>query len=240
MEHDGSYGSGRFCSIKCSRGFSTKAKRKEINEKISKKLKKNPKYIISCLNCGNNIKTHNKKRKYCSTICQSSHLPKQTWYKELMSAASKKAGCGGYRRGSGRGKGGWYKGIYCDSTWELAWIIYSLDHNVKFQRNKQSFEYFFEGKYLKYYPDFIIHKEHKEYVEIKGYETNQNKAKQNQFPHKLTVLYQKDLKEIFEYVKTKYGQHFIELYENNPHKIKNNFCGICGNPCINLYCSRNC
>ena len=40
-EHDGFYGSGRFCSIKCSRGFSTKAKRKEINEKVSKKLKDN-------------------------------------------------------------------------------------------------------------------------------------------------------------------------------------------------------
>lgn len=38
-EHDGSYGSGRFCSSKCARGFSTKAKRKEISEKVSKKLK---------------------------------------------------------------------------------------------------------------------------------------------------------------------------------------------------------
>lgn len=38
-EHDGSYGSGRFCSTKCSRGFSTKAKRQEINEKVSKKLR---------------------------------------------------------------------------------------------------------------------------------------------------------------------------------------------------------
>lgn len=34
-EHDGSYGSGRFCTSKCARGFSTKAKRKEINEKVS-------------------------------------------------------------------------------------------------------------------------------------------------------------------------------------------------------------
>lgn len=41
-DHDGSYGSGRFCSIKCSRGFSTKNKRKEINEKISKSLKGHP------------------------------------------------------------------------------------------------------------------------------------------------------------------------------------------------------
>jgi hypothetical protein len=38
LDHDGSYGSGRFCSIKCARGFSTKEKRLEINEKVSKKL----------------------------------------------------------------------------------------------------------------------------------------------------------------------------------------------------------
>lgn len=37
-EHDGSYGSGRFCSSECARGFSTKAKRSEINTQVSKKL----------------------------------------------------------------------------------------------------------------------------------------------------------------------------------------------------------
>jgi hypothetical protein len=36
--HDGSYGSGRFCSAKCARGFSTKAKRDVINKKVSIKL----------------------------------------------------------------------------------------------------------------------------------------------------------------------------------------------------------
>lgn len=39
-EHDGSYGSGRFCSAKCARGYSTKLKRAEINEKVSSSLKK--------------------------------------------------------------------------------------------------------------------------------------------------------------------------------------------------------
>ena len=38
-DHDGSYATGRFCSAKCSRGFSTKSKRKEINGKVSAKLK---------------------------------------------------------------------------------------------------------------------------------------------------------------------------------------------------------
>jgi Zn finger protein HypA/HybF involved in hydrogenase expression len=34
-EHDGKYGSGRFCESKCARGFSTKALRHIINEKVS-------------------------------------------------------------------------------------------------------------------------------------------------------------------------------------------------------------
>ncbi len=38
-KHDGNYGSGRFCSSKCARSFSTKNKRKEINKKVSESLK---------------------------------------------------------------------------------------------------------------------------------------------------------------------------------------------------------
>jgi len=37
-EHDGSYGSGRFCSPACSRSYSTKTKRAEINQKVKEKL----------------------------------------------------------------------------------------------------------------------------------------------------------------------------------------------------------
>ena len=40
--HDGSYGSGRFCSAKCARGFSTSVKRKEINQKVSRVLTGRP------------------------------------------------------------------------------------------------------------------------------------------------------------------------------------------------------
>ena len=41
-EHDGSYGSGRFCSNVCARGFSTSKNRNEINNKVSEKLKGKP------------------------------------------------------------------------------------------------------------------------------------------------------------------------------------------------------
>lgn len=38
-EHDGSYGSGRFCCQSCARSFSTKNNRTNINKKVSKSLK---------------------------------------------------------------------------------------------------------------------------------------------------------------------------------------------------------
>lgn len=37
-DHDGSYGSGRFCSSVCARSFSTSRARKDINRRVSEKL----------------------------------------------------------------------------------------------------------------------------------------------------------------------------------------------------------
>jgi hypothetical protein len=63
-EHDGTYGSGRFCSKKCARGFSTKAKRKEINEKIRKPLIQK-----ICLECNKKFTTKKRFQKFCSCSC---------------------------------------------------------------------------------------------------------------------------------------------------------------------------
>lgn len=38
-EHDGSYGSGRFCGQRCARGFSTKGSREDISEQVSETLR---------------------------------------------------------------------------------------------------------------------------------------------------------------------------------------------------------
>ena len=57
-KHDGSYGSGRFCSAQCARGFSTKEKREEINKKVSLKLGGNGLLkgkITKCLCCGKDL-----------------------------------------------------------------------------------------------------------------------------------------------------------------------------------------
>lgn len=120
--------------------------------------------------------------------------------------------CGGYRQGSGTGKHGKYKGYYCDSSWELAFVIYNLEHNIKFERNKRKFVYVYEGKELNYLPDFIIDGK---YIEIKGYRSKQWEAKFNQFPKNetLEVLTKNEMKPYLDYVIEKYGKDFIKLYE---------------------------
>lgn len=119
---------------------------------------------------------------------------------------------GGYRRGSGRGKKGWYKGYWCDSSWELAWVIYQLEHNVKFERNVEKFEYFVEDKKHNYIPDFKIENV---YIEIKGYDSDVWQNKLEQFPHKLDILYENEMEPIFKYVHSKYGKNFVKLYDGN-------------------------
>lgn len=117
---------------------------------------------------------------------------------------------GGYRKGSGRGKKGWYKGFFCDSSWELAFLIYHLDNDIEIQRCKEIRFYEWEGKKTKYYPDFIIDET---IYEIKGYNTEQSKEKQRLNPD-IKFLFEKDMKLYFDYVISKYGINFIKLYES--------------------------
>ena len=116
---------------------------------------------------------------------------------------------GGYRQGSGRGKKGWYKGFFCDSSYELAYLIYCLDHNIDIKRNTEKRKYEYQGTIKNYIPDFIVQGE---FVEIKGYKSDQWEAKLKSNPD-IKILYGKDLKEVFEYVNKIYGKDFIRLYE---------------------------
>lgn len=124
---------------------------------------------------------------------------------------------GGYRKGSGRGKKGWYKGYFCDSSWELAYVIYNLDHGIKFERNKEKFKYIFEGKEYSYLPDFIVDGK---YIEVKGYWTKQWQAKYDQFPKELSIITEKEIKPYLKYVRSKYGDDFTKLYEEDNSGVR--------------------
>lgn len=132
-------------------------------------------------------------------------------YRKSRSDIAKKNNLGGPTRRGGRGKHGWYKGYWCDSSWELAWIIYSLDHGHIFTRNKQGYAYEINGKIRKYYPDFQLSDGC--FVEIKGYLSPEFERKRKSFPHQLKVLTLAELKPILDYTVSKYGKDFISLYD---------------------------
>jgi len=148
-------------------------------------------------------------------ISEETHLKlsiaKRKFRHTKESIAKLKKNAGGLRRGAGRGKRGWYHNIWCDSSWELAFVIYCKDYNIQIERNSQSFIYVYKGTRYKYYPDFIVNGD---FIEIKGYRTKKWEAKESQFPNKLTVYDYKKMKPILEYVRINYGNDFINLYQN--------------------------
>ncbi len=127
---------------------------------------------------------------------------------------------GGPRIHSGRSKSGWYQGYHCGSTYELAYVVYCLDHKIQIERNTKGWEYFNPetGKTQKYYPDFIINGT--ELIEIKGYRTPETDLKLAAVDVPISLLCWEELEPVFEYVKEKtgYGPDKLPLlYEGTSH-----------------------
>ncbi len=87
-----------------------------------------------------------------------------------------------------------YKGNDLHGTWELAYAIYLDEHNIKWKRNKDKFQYVYQDKMHYYTPDFYLI-DTNQYVEIKGYKNGKDYAKWKQFPEDkhLIVLQYEDL-----------------------------------------------
>ena len=213
---DGSYGSGRFCNRQCATiyGNTHRPKRSaESKKKTSISVKNSIKCQIAaersrkiyhCKYCNKEFFISDIRdisgRLYCSKECKHKYLSEHT---------------GGYREGSGRGKQGWYKGIHCDSSWELAFLVYHLDHNLYIERCKEKRQYVWNNKQHTYYPDFITNDG---IIEIKGYSTDQWKSKEEQNPD-VIVLYKDDMKLYLDYVTNTYGTDFIKLYDGYNPKL---------------------
>jgi hypothetical protein len=187
--HEGIYGSGRFCSSKCAKGFSSKEKRKEINEKVKNKLSKN-----FCKKCGKKVHQRNKDHTQLCRKCLYSDLG----YKEKISKSTK-GKCGGFRKNSGRGKQSWYESyfagkVYLQSSWELKYAKYLDENNINWSRPTKGFKYLEEKKERHYIPDFYLI-EQDLYIEIKGYKTKLDDLKWSSL-NNLKILYENDLKEL--------------------------------------------
>lgn len=189
----------KYCSDACSRKrtLSEETKNKIRNSLISNgnmylPPKRDKKVIeFFCIKCGQVGFNHNYRD--------------QKYHKECWLEIS-----GGLKRGSSRGKSGWYKGFWCDSSYELVYLIYCIENDIKIERNKKGFDYFYENKKHLFYPDFIVNGK---YVEIKNFESDLTDAKIKDFPYEIDVIYKDRIKPFLNYVKEKYGKNFIDLYE---------------------------
>lgn len=203
--------------------------REKISLRMKEKAKITSKYNFSNytnkktiwnkgLNKDNNEKIKNLSEKIKKDFETGKRTPSFLGKHHTEESKRKLSKCGGIKQGAGRGKHGWYKDYWCDSSWELAWVIYNLEHNIKFERNTKGFEYQFNNQTFKYFPDFKL--EDGTYIEIKGYADNKTNEKLSQFKEKLIILYYQDMKPYIEYVVNKYGKDFISLYKdyNKPNK----------------------
>ena len=94
---------------------------------------------------------------------------------------------------NGRSKKIFYSEVWLDSLWEYEFAKWCDDNNISWEKNKDSFEYDWNGKRL-YYPDFYL-KELGYYVEVKGYERERDLAKWKVVPN-LLVIRRKEIEEI--------------------------------------------
>ena len=111
-----------------------------------------------------------------------------------------------------KGISGIYKGIHCDSTWELAFLIFCIDHKIPIKRCNYTYKYELNGETHTYFPDFDINGN---IVEIKNYHTEEVDAKvKSVTDRKIVVLYGKNLKNVFNYVENIYKtKEYWTLYD---------------------------
>ena len=118
---------------------------------------------------------------------------------------------GGDRINSGWSKTGYYKGIYCGSTYELCWVIHAMDHGVQFKR----FEGVLKKDGVTYIPDFLLD-DGITIIELKGYDVRENVNKKTKLAeslgYKVNVLREQELQPIFDYVKKHYGVSWQKSY----------------------------
>lgn len=188
-----------YCSRSCanSRGPRTN----EFKQVVGAKLRR----LHKCVVCGIEYKRSSPNSRTCSKVCRDIKFNQS-----MKANHSNHKPIGGLRPHSGRGKCGWFDGMYFASTYELAFYLY-MKRITKVERCPFVYEYWWQGKLLKYYPDFLVDGI---IIEIKGFHTPQVDAKVSSVKDKpIKVLYRKDLKEIFDWVKENTGLRVEDLYQ---------------------------
>lgn len=120
-----------------------------------------------------------------------------------------------------------YNGNSFDSSWELAFFIYHIDHGSKIQvhPSDKEFLYNYSGFVHRYYPDFKLDGK---YVEIKGSQFFNKDKFGNPYDSSKDLLYQAkyqcmvdnsviiitDCSKYLLYIKNTYGKDYLEQFRN--------------------------
>lgn len=246
-EHDGSYGSGKFCSKHCSHVYVGKQTKRHVCNWPIPRTKK-PWGTWKCVHCEQIFETkklmlehikaeHSRKdgriwnygltketsesvRKFCKTVrkkFESGELVSSFKGKHQTDEAiakMMKTYAENYKDMKYRG---FYKGYYFEYSYELAWIVYNLEHNIPFKRCEQSFEYIASKDHKRhlYFPDFELNDG--TIVEIKGHVTDIVFEKLNAAKNagkKIIMLTKDELKPYIQYCKNKYGKDYLKKLKN--------------------------
>jgi hypothetical protein len=85
-------------------------------------------------------------------------------------------------------------GIKFQGQWEVDFYNWAKENNLNPTRPTKGFKYEWNGERT-YYPDFYIESKNL-YVEVKGYETERDRAKWSQFTEKLCIIKETEIKKI--------------------------------------------
>lgn len=87
-----------------------------------------------------------------------------------------------------------YNGVRFQGGWELSFYQWCENNEIHVERSTDWFEYNYDG-IRKYFPDFYL-PTYSTYVEVKGYKTDKDEAKWNQFPKPLLIIERKEINQI--------------------------------------------
>lgn len=150
------FGTGRFCCRTCAntRKHSEETKKKisdsmfsyaksdDINTSTNRSAQLQAQYFANpgyCVICNKLLPYSKRTNIFCSVECQTVYYAEHKGEQLRFN----------YKYGT-------YKGYECDSSWELAFVMYCLDHNIKIERCKEFFRYTIDNKEHLYFPDFIV------------------------------------------------------------------------------------
>ena len=121
-----------------------------------------------------------------------------------------------------------YDNLIFDSKTELAFFLYNKENSLPIERDTEySFDYIYENKIHKYFPDFKINDE---FIEIKGEQfLKEDGSWQNPYDHnldllfeakhqcalknKVKIIYSKECQKYIDYINNKYSKNFLETFK---------------------------